>query len=97
MSFKSDWGPWITKGLPDIGLYVQVECTHDVTGERSRQEGIIAGWNGTVMWFVGERERDTSDLSAERWREHRGPEVEKTMAKFKPSVSVWKKVKEDAL
>ena len=79
MSFKSEWGPWITKGLPDVGLYVQVEVKHDLSGERSRKEGIVAGWDGTLMWFVGEDKGSGSDLNAERWREHRGPEIEKTM------------------
>lgn len=71
-----EWGPWQYSGLPEVGAYVQVEGYWEHTLERYCDEGIIAGYDGSIGWFVGQPRPSPGqpDAIAERWREAKLPE-----------------------
>ena len=66
---EKQWSEWYYKGIPAIGTYVQVKAHHKLSKEVEYFEGIIAGYNDAIVWFVGEQENDRSDWMADCWRE----------------------------
>lgn len=68
----SEWGPWQYRGMPTVGMYVQAECWHEITGEESTHEGRVAGIENGVAWFEGESPKRSCFWVVRRWRARRG-------------------------
>ena len=63
----NEWTPWLMKGFPEVGDYIQVKCTNELTQEDRQFEGMIASVEDGFARFVGETENTTSWV-AYTWR-----------------------------
>ena len=63
-----EWGPWIYKGLPDLGDFVKVEARHEITHEFCVQTGIVTFNDGRYVCLDGKRlTYENVKWVAERW------------------------------
>jgi hypothetical protein len=71
------WSHWIEERMPRLGMYVQVICTRESTGEIVTCEGRVTWEDGLIYCLNGESplDPDAVDLVALRWRFRISPQI----------------------